>query len=118
MNENQIISINEFASERLTVKQKVYRLIQRFPYLLEHQVNMLVYFYWYFYDESFKIIQSDGKIELQKFHRLTPAESITRALRELIESGRVKSNWKTINIKAVQESKYHHYYATRKIESL
>jgi len=118
MNEQQIIAVNEFRSERLTVKQKVYKLIQRFPYLLEHQVNMLVYFYWYFYDESFKIIQLDGKIELQKFHRLTPAESITRALRELIEDGRVKSSWRTTNIKAIQESKYHHYYGVRKIESL
>lgn len=117
INESQLNSIQEFASERLTVKQKVYRLVQRFPYLAEDYVK-LVWFYWHFYDESFKIINPDGKIDLDKFHRLTPTESITRAFRELCENKRIKLPWRTLDARQTQEVKYHHYYAARKVESL
>jgi hypothetical protein len=117
MNEEQIISVQQFTSDRLTVKQKVYRLVQRFPYLKD-DYNKLILWFWRYYDNSEKIFNSNGMAEFNKIHTLTPAESITRAFRELVENGRIKLEFNTADVRSEFEIKYHHYYAVRKIENL
>ena len=77
-----------FMSDILTVKQKVYRLLQKFPYLTE-DYNMLVYFYWTYFDNLADLINEDKKIDFVKFHRLTPVETITRCFRKLVEDGKL-----------------------------
>lgn len=78
------------------VRSNVLELLQVYPELKENY-NMLVTYYWTFYD---------GVSRLTDVKHATPAESITRQFRKLVSSGVIDVPCKTKQVRREMEKVY------------
>ena len=78
------------------VKQNVFELVKAFPSLKENYNSLLVH-YWAIYDNATTI---------EAIVKATPAESITRALRKIVEIGLVDVPEKTKQARAEAQKSY------------
>ena len=111
---------DDFVERRHTVKANVILLLQKFP-CTRDDYRKLVWFYWWYIDGIKKIMKPNGFIPIEKFPKLTPPESITRAYREVMNDPlkreailRVSPEVKII--REMEEEAYHKYYSRKDFE--
>lgn len=93
----------------LSITQKVHRLVTMQPSLAEvENRNLLCFEYWRTYD---RLVYSRGLYQTpySNITYLTPAESITRALRRLIHDGEIQVSPESEQLSEEMEQLYRSY---------
>jgi len=101
---------NDFVKQRVTIKENVEWLIEKYPYV-KNDYRKLLQMYWFHIDGLKRFIPFE---ELQK---MTQPESITRAFREIANIKRKKFAQPTEIVqeaRAIQEQQFHTYYSDKK----
>lgn len=83
------------------VRQNIMALVERFPFVAE-DYSQLQYYYWKIFD---------GCESLEDIVNATPAESINRNFRKLVEVGAVVVPQRVLNTRKLQEVNYRHEFS-------
>lgn len=96
-----------FEKKQDTIRQKVLDLVKKHPTAIT-DYRKLIQYYWYYMDGL------NVYVPMEKLEKLTQPESISRALRKLVEEGDVVVDPATKTMRANEQANFRKYYGRRK----